>query len=125
MLEEVLSAVAPLRERAPCLLVTVDPFAISLAERWGMRVTDAGAHDGHTGAVDGGRQLVADEGARGMLTLPGDIPLVATDEISALLDAHDADQGFAIAPAADRKGSNGVACSPPLAVPLRFGADSF
>ncbi|HUS98501.1 MAG TPA: 2-phospho-L-lactate guanylyltransferase [Hyphomicrobiaceae bacterium] len=125
MLEEVLSAIAPLRSRAPCMLVTVDSYALSLAERFGMRVTEQGAHDGHTGAVDGGRRLVASEGARGMLTMPGDIPLVTTGEIVQVLDAHDAAKGFSIVPAGDQMGSNAVACSPPLAVPLRFGENSF
>ena len=34
-------------------------------------------------------------------------------------------RGFTIVPAGDKKGSNAVACSPPLAVPLRFGDNSF
>lgn len=125
MLEDVLEAIAPLRDRAPCLLVTIDPFAKACAERFNMRTIDDGAHDGHTGAVDGGRRRLADEGARGMLTMPGDIPLLATDEITKVLDAHELSRGFTIVPAGDKKGSNAVACSPPMAVPLRFGENSF
>lgn len=125
MLEDVLEAIAPLRQRAPCILVTIDPFAQACAERYGMRTIDDGAHAGHTGAVDGGRHRVAREGARGMLTVPGDIPLVTTNELTAVLDAHENSRGFTIVPAADKKGSNAVACSPPLAVPLRFGDNSF
>lgn len=125
MLEDVLEAIAPLRDRAPCALVTVDDFARSQAERYGMRIIQDGAHDGHTGAVDGGRRRLADEGARGMMTMPGDIPLVTTDEITKVLDAHEQSKGFTIVPAGDKKGSNAVACSPPLAVPLRFGDNSF
>ncbi|MGI9478542.1 MAG: 2-phospho-L-lactate guanylyltransferase [Hyphomicrobiaceae bacterium] len=125
MLEDVLDAIAPLRDRAPCALVTIDPFARACADRFGMRVIEDGAHDGHTGAVDGGRRRLADEGARGMLTMPGDIPLLATEEITKVLDAHERSHGFTIVPASDKKGSNAVACTPPLAVPLRFGDNSF
>lgn len=125
MLEDVLEAIAPLRERAPCVLVTIDPFAIACAERYGMRTIDDGAHDGHTGAVDGGRHRLTAEGARGMLTMPGDIPLLTSAEITGVLDAHERSRGFTIVPAGDKKGSNAVACSPPLAVPLRFGDNSF
>jgi len=125
MLEDVLEAIAPLRARAPCALVTIDPFAEACAARYGMRVIQDGAHDGHTGAVDGGRHRVTQEGARGMMTMPGDIPLVTTDEVSKVLDAHEQSNGFTIVPAGDKKGSNAVACSPPLAVPLRFGENSF
>lgn len=125
MLEDVLDAIVPLRERAPCVLVTVDPFARSVAARHDMRVIEDGAHDGHTGAVDAARRRLASEGATGFLTMPGDIPLVTSAEISDLLDAHDHARGFTIAPAYDEQGSNGIACSPPLAVPLRFGEDSY
>lgn len=125
MLEDVLEAIAPLRDRAPCALVTVDPFARAQADRYGMRIIEDGAHDGHTGAVDGGRQRIAGEGARGMLTMPGDIPLVTTTEITGVLDAHEKSAGFTIVPAGDKKGSNAIACSPSMAVPLRFGENSF
>ncbi|SRR6056297_1995301 len=125
MLEDVLEAIQPLRERAPCVLITVDPFAEALAGHYGMRVITDGAHEGHTGAVDGGRRRLAGEGWSAILTMPGDIPLVTTNEISAVIDAHARSAGFTIVPADDRKGSNAIACSPPLAVPLRFGADSF
>lgn len=125
MLEDVLDAIAPLRERAPCVLVTVDPFARSVAARHNMRVIEDGAHDGHTGAVDAARRRLAVEGTTGFLTMPGDIPLVTRAEIGDLLDAHDHARGFTIAPAYDEQGSNGIACSPPLAVPLRFGEDSY
>jgi len=125
MLEDVLDAIAPLRDRAPCVLVTVDPFARSVAARHGMRTLEDGAHDGHTGAVDAARRRLASEGATGFLTMPGDIPLVTVGEINELLDAHDHERGFTVAPAYDEQGSNGIACSPPLAVPLRFGENSF
>ncbi len=125
MLEDVLEAIAPLRDRAPCALVTIDDFARGQAGRCGMRTIEDGAYDGHTGAVDGGRRRLADEGARGIITMPGDIPLVTTDEINKVLDAHEQSKGFTIVPAGDKKGSNAVACSPPMLVPLRFGDNSY
>lgn len=125
MLEDVLAAIAPLRDRAPCALVTIDPFAEACANRYGMRLITDGALDGHTRAVDGGRHRLASEGARGILTMPGDIPLVTSDEIGKVLDAHERSKGFTIVPAGDKKGSNAVACTPPLAVPLRFGDNSY
>ena len=51
------------------------------------------------------------EGARGMLTMPGDIPLLTSAEITGVLDAHERSRGFTIVPAGDKKGSNAVACS--------------
>lgn len=125
MLEDVLEAVVKLRDRAPCTLVTIDPFAEACASRYGLRVITDGAHDGHTGAVDGGRRRLASEGVEGIVTLPGDIPLVTSAEINKVLDIHSQSRGFTIVPAADKKGSNAIACTPPLAVPLRFGDNSY
>ncbi len=126
MLEDVLAAVQPTGRRAQMVLVTVDPAAIALAEKYGATTTDTGADDGHTGSVTAAAKAMARAGAAGFLTLPGDIPLVATSEVEQLLDAHQVrEPAFTIAPSHDKLGSNAVACSPVGAVALRFGDDSF
>ena len=60
-----------------------------------------------------------------MLTLPGDIPLVTAAEIERLIAAHLPAPSFTIAPSHDEMGSNAILMSPPDAVTLRFGDDSF
>jgi 2-phospho-L-lactate guanylyltransferase len=60
-----------------------------------------------------------------MMTMPGDIPRLSSAEIVATLAAHRAAPAFTIVPAHDDLGSNTIVCSPPDAVPLRFGEDSF
>jgi 2-phospho-L-lactate guanylyltransferase len=70
-------------------------------------------------------RLLAAEQRGGMLTLPGDIPLVTPDEIAALLAAHRPGRAFTIAPSHDEAGSNGILMSPPDAMALQFGDDSF
>jgi 2-phospho-L-lactate guanylyltransferase len=60
-----------------------------------------------------------------MLSLPGDIPLVTAGEIERLIAAHRPAPSFTIAPSHDEMGSNAILLSPPDAVPLRFGDDSF
>lgn len=124
MLAEVLGALAGARGLAGVLLVTLEPFARDLAARHGFRVTEEGARDGHTGAVEAGRRLLAREGAAGFVTMPGDIPAVTSAEIETVLAAHRA-PGFTIVPAHDEQGSNAVCVSPPLAVKLRFGDNSY
>jgi len=124
MLEDVLDALAaaPL---AGILLVTLDPFATSLARRIGARVLTDGARDGHTGAVNAGARMLIAEGQRTMLTLPGDIPRITADEVSHLIAAHRAAPSFTISPAHDELGSNAILLSPPDSVKLRFGDDSY
>ena len=97
MLEDVLAALAAAPGFSRRLLVTIAPEARRLAaERIG-----------------------------GMLTMPGDIPLVTPDEIGRLIAAHRPAPSFTIAPSHDEKGSNAILLSPADAVPLRFGDDSF
>lgn len=125
MLEDVLAALAAAPGLAGLAVVTVDREAARLAERHGARLLEAGARDGHTGAVTAAARLLVAEGAHGMLTVPGDVPLVTPAEIAALIAAHGAAPAFTIAPSRDERGSNAVLLSPPDAVPLSFGDDSF
>ena len=125
MLEDVLEAVSAVRELAGVLVVTVDPVASSLASRYGARIVTVGALEGHTGAVTAAARLLVREGRAGMMTMPGDIPRLSPAEIAATLAAHRAAPSFTIVPAHDDLGSNTIVCSPPDAVPLRFGEDSF
>jgi 2-phospho-L-lactate guanylyltransferase len=125
MLEDVLAAIVETRGLAGLAVVTLDPAAKGLAARYGARFVEKGARDGHTGAVTAAGRLLAAENAAGMLTLPGDIPLVTPAEIAALLAAHRPAPAFTIVPSRDEQGSNAALLSPPAAVPLRFGEDSF
>jgi 2-phospho-L-lactate/phosphoenolpyruvate guanylyltransferase len=125
MLEDVLAALASARGLVGLLVVSLDPSARQLALRFGARLVADGARDGHTGAVTAAMLMLAAEGRTGMLTLPGDIPLVTGDEITRLVAAHRPSPAFTIVPSHDEGGSNAVLCSPPDAVPLRFGVDSF
>jgi 2-phospho-L-lactate/phosphoenolpyruvate guanylyltransferase len=125
MLEDVLEALAATPGLAGLAVVTVDQRAGEVAAKYGARLIEAGARDGHTGAVAAAARVLAEEGCSGMLTLPGDIPLVTAAEIASLVAAHASAPAFTIAPSRDQRGSNAVICSPPNAVPLRFGEDSF
>ena len=125
MLEDVLDALAAAKTVAGIILVTVDPQAQYLAHRYGAATIADGAHDGHTGAVVAGARHLIAQGRSTMLTVPGDIPLVTPGEIDRLIAAHGPAPAFTIAPAHDELGSNAILMSPPQAVPLRFGEDSF
>ena len=125
MMGEVLEAVREAASLAGIIVVTVDPKATALASRLGARVLTDGAREGHTGSVTAGLRLLAREGRGGMITLPADIPAVTSQEIDLVVAAHLPAPAFTISPAHDDLGSNAVICSPPDAVPLRFGDNSF
>lgn len=125
MLEDVLAALAQVPGLAGRLIVTTDPAAMRLAALYRAEGMTEGAEDGHTGAVMAAARRLAGDGCAGMLTLPGDIPLATPAEIAALVAAHRPAPSFTIAPSHDERGSNAILMSPPDAVPLRFGEDSF
>ena len=125
MVGEVLAALTAARGLAGVAVVTLDPWASAAAAAAGARVITAGAREGHTGSVTAAARLLAAEGAGGIMTMPGDIPAVTAAEVEALLIGHGAAPAFSIAPAHDEAGSNGVLLTPPQAVPLRFGDDSY
>ena len=138
MLEDVLSAVAKTLPHgshngahngflglAGIAVVTLDPEAQALAQRYGARILTDDARGGHTAAVKAAARTLAQEGRGGMLQMPGDIPLVGADEISLLIAMRRASPSFTIAPSHDDFGSNAVLVCPPTAVPLTFGDDSF
>jgi len=125
MAEDVLAALAEAPGLAGIVVVTLDPAATALAARYGARVLTDGARDGHTGAVTAAARLLAAEGCDGVLTVPGDIPLVTAAEIGQVVAAHRTAPAFTIVPSHDEMGSNAILMSPPDAVPLRFGDNSF
>jgi len=125
MLEDVLAALAGATRLAGILVNTLEPRAAALAERYGARVVTEDARGGHTGAVLGMARLLEREGRGALLTLPGDIPRVTSAEIDSVVSSCLPGPSFTIVPAHDELGSNAVICSPPLAVPLRFGDDSY
>jgi 2-phospho-L-lactate guanylyltransferase len=130
MLEDVLTAVAKTlhkgsRGLAGIAVVTLDPDARALAQRYDARILTDDARGGHTAAVAAAARTLEQEGCGGMLQIPGDIPLVSADEISLLLAMRRPAPSFTIAPSHDDFGSNAVLVCPPTAVPLTFGDDSF
>lgn len=125
MFEDVLDALTAARGLAGIVVVTADHAAAGIAGRYGARVVSDQARGGHTAAVAATAHRLAGEGCGGMLQVPGDIPLVTRDEVSRLLKLHRPAPAFTIVPAHDNFGSNAVVVSPPDAVPLTFGDNSF
>ena len=125
MLRDVLAALSAAQGLAGIALVTLDPWAQELAQEHGARIITEGAREGHTGAVTSAAAVLQVEDVTSILTLPGDIPAAKPMEIEALIAAATASPAFIIAPAHDEQGSNAILMSPPNAVKLRFGEDSY
>lgn len=125
MVEHALETLAAVDRLDGILVVSSDPFAISLARRHNARVLPDPTNAGHTEASTLGAKTLAAEGATGMIQIPGDLPALMPDDINAVLDVHGEAPAITLAPSSDELGSNAVACSPPDLLPLRFGDNSF
>lgn len=125
MLRDVLAAAAG-ADLDVVWVVTHDAEVMALARAHGAAVLAEGENAGHTAAVARAQARAAELGARGFLTVPGDVPCVTAAEIRALAEAA-AGPGPAVAlvPSRSGLGTNGVALRPPRAMPLTFGEPSF
>ena len=134
MIEDVLAALARVRGLNGRLLVTRDERLHALAARYGANVLCedeqlSNASREENGAPENGLCRALDEAtaylrardARGMLIVPGDVPLIDASEIEALLAAH---RGVTIVPDRNSSGTNALLLTPPGSIGFRFGVDS-
>jgi 2-phospho-L-lactate guanylyltransferase len=123
MLHDVLRALAGARvERV--WVVTRDAAAAAIARELGAEPMSEPENRGHTAAVALAQAEAARGGARGFLTIPGDVPCVTSDEISRMIEVMQ-DGAPVFVPSRSGHGTNGVALMPPGAMPLTFGEPSF
>lgn len=124
MLRDVLAAAAGVQDRIDVFLVTGDVRAKSVAQEFGFAVIEDTANESETAAIEMATAWCVLRGYDTTVVIPGDIPLITSDELLAVLDAAPL-EGVVIVPAFDRRGSNCVLRRPADVIPLRFGNDSF
>jgi len=112
---------------AGTLLVTADPAAARLAERFGAR-TLVQRIAGLNGAIREGRAIAVSEGATAIVVLPIDLAAVSASAIDALLSSADrAPAGrplVLVVPDRHGAGTNVLVVAPPTAIDPAFGTDS-
>ncbi|MDF2998759.1 MAG: 2-Phospho-l-lactate Guanylyltransferase,CofC [Xanthobacteraceae bacterium] len=124
MLEDVLAALATVDGLAGRVIATDEPEAHAIAARHGARVLAIADH-GLNETLAAAARMLATEGARGMLVLPGDIPAVTAAEIADLLAGHGEGRAISLVAAHDGQGTNALLATPPDAIGFAFGSLSF
>lgn len=124
MLHDVVAEIARWPGRPECSLVTGDPFAVELADKYGFEVIPDPANPGETGAIEMATEFCVAHGANYTLVVPADIPLIEFAELKQIL-ARAPEEGAVLAPAYDGRGTNAAFRRPANMFPLRFGNDSF
>ncbi len=127
MMGDVLAALAATSSLDGIAMITRDDEARAMAGRFGAEVISEDENSGQTAAVAHGIGALMARGVSAILQVPGDVPLAVAAEFEQAIATHGTTPAPAmtIVPARDRQGSNCVLCSPPDAVPLRFGDNSF
>jgi len=125
MYEDVLIALSEAASLDGIVVVTRDAEAGAVAQSYGARLIAEPENQGQTAAIERAAATLRADGADGMVTIPGDTPLITAAEIETVLAAHNGTTAMTIVPAHDRRGSNCIAVSPPGLIPFSFGNDSF
>ena len=125
MFEDVLATMMKVPGLDRVSVATICPEAVEIARRKGASILSTVQDKGQTAAVAMAAKTLYDNGIESMLMIPGDVPLVTVEEIQTVLEVHGKEPSITIVPARDEKGSNCIALSPPTALPLCFGANSY
>lgn len=109
-----------------CLVVAGSAEAADFARRLGADVLVEPRQEGQNVAAARGIKHAVKAGARSVLILSSDLPLVTRDVVAEMLAMADRIQGRVVvaAPATARGGTNALYLRPPQAVRLHFGTNS-
>lgn len=125
MIQDVLGALMQAKGLDGVAVMTRDAEAQELCSGLGARILTEDRNAGQTSAVMAASLALKADGIEGVLTVPGDVPLISPSDIETVLAQHGTAPAMTIVPARDYQGSNCVVCSPPGCVPLRFGDNSY
>jgi 2-phospho-L-lactate guanylyltransferase len=123
MARDVFGVVAQLTDAAR-FVVSDDPEVLEEGRRFGLEPVQDRAGQGQSAAVGQGFSLAWERGYPVALTIPGDVPAVTVDELRRFAE-YRREIEVLLAPDRGRIGTNGLRLTPPHAISLAFGEDSF
>ncbi|MCY3986846.1 MAG: 2-phospho-L-lactate guanylyltransferase [Candidatus Dadabacteria bacterium] len=125
MLEDVFSAVANSKLADNKIIVTVDRKAEKMALQEGFDVIREENQLGESSSVDLAIQVCRKMGAKSVLVIPGDAPLVTGKDLDFVLEKEKKGKSVVLVPSEDELGTNAILRKPPDSIPSLFGNDSF
>jgi len=125
MLEDVLTALKGSKLLDRIVIVTMDEEAMSIASGLEIDVISETEQNGESASVDYGSSVCMDMGAQTVLVVPGDAPLITSEDIDTVLERVKEYPSVILVPATGEMGTNAIVRTPPNAIPSRFGEDSF
>ncbi len=134
MARDVLTALARCRALRGVLIVSRSPEADALAQTFGTERFQESPDADLSAALRQAAEYLRDRlDAKGVMIVPADVPLIAPEELDDILTGHDEAADAAtdghptvtIMPDDEHVGTNGLVCTPPLAIDFTFDGRSF
>ena len=123
MARDVLGALSQVKTLSGILIVSRTPEADALAQTFGTeRFAESPDANLPQALTQASGYLAAHLGAKGVMIVPADIPLLTVNEIDEILRDHDQ---VTVIPDAAKVGTNCLICSPVDAIPFIFNGRSF
>ena len=125
MLEDVFSAVGESKLADNRVIVTLDRKAEKMAIEEGFDVIREETQLGESSSVDLAMQVCRKMGAKSVLVIPGDTPLITGEDLDFVLEKEQKGKSVILIPSEDELGTNAILRKPPDSIPSMFGDDSF
>ena len=123
MVEDILNTLDQTSVVSGITVISCDETVFSLAREYGADVLNTGVDSGYAADVQKGVEAVSDQDVDKVLIIPADVPELDYADLIRLDQAHE--EGITLCPAEKDGGTNGLVFTPPLAVRLVYGEDSF
>lgn len=124
MFHDVLGALRSLHPDTHILVVTADQNLAAIADAYDVEVMPDIWEQGVTRAVREAATRLSDRGFNAAMIVPADVPLVQSNELRTLLQAHAA-QRVTIVPADIDQGTNALVVPLPTPIEFAYGPGSF
>lgn len=129
MVEDVLDCLYKHSAITQTIVVSKDPDAQRLAERYGMKYWSESSLQANdlNSAVNHAAEKLTKQGLENMLVVHADLPLMCVNQLQTMIEQHLASDApvVTIAPDSHKQGSNCVMCTPPNALAFHYGENSF
>jgi 2-phospho-L-lactate guanylyltransferase len=123
--EHVLRVLARVPAITHTVVVSRDSSALALARTYHAHtVTESGAPDLNT-ALRRAAETAQKLGARAVLVLPSDLPLLTDKEVRQLIEPEGMEPAVVVAPDRRKRGTNALFMRPPGVIDYTFGEDSY
>ena len=124
MLNDVLLAISNSHLVSGILVISTEIRARYSVERLGGLFLEE-KQAGLSAAMAQAAGWLSKHGQRGLMMIPGDVPLVRSADLDHIIQSHDSELGLTIVPDIERDGTNALAVSPVELIDFSFGKQSF